>query len=413
MRIEKIIRRSAASDSGNVAILFAILLPVIIGLCGIGVEVGYWYFKNRQLQSAADIAAFSGAVAIYNDSKNADVVQVATAAATANGFSPSDGTIFVRNPPASGNFQNASSVEVELTFSTPRIFSALFNSEPMFTRVRAVATTSPEQNTACILALNPAASSAVSIGGNTNIASNDCNVAANSRSNSAIRMTGAARLTTPCVFAVGGVSVNSGLTLTLCDAPMTGAEAISDPYADVPAPPVTGGCKTVPSDATVLSPGRYCGGIDIKSNVTFLPGIYVITGGNFSIGAQANVVGDDVVFYLDGNGSVSISANSQYNLTAPETGPYGGLLFFGDRKATSGSHTVNGSTSSSNMTGALYFPARPISYSGGSAQTGGCTQIIADSITFSGNAKFTSSCPNTGIKPIKTVGAAGSTRLVE
>jgi len=413
MRIVKIIRRSAASDSGNVAILFAILLPVIIGLCGIGVEVGYGYFKNRQLQSAADIAAFSGAVAIYSDSKKADVVQVATAAATANGFSLSDGTISVRNPPTSGNFQDVNSVEVELTFSTPRIFSALFNPEPMFTRVRAVATTLPERNTACILALNPAASSAVSIGGNTDIASNDCNVASNSRSNSAIRMTGGARLTTPCVLAVGGVSANSGLTLTLCDAPMTGVEAIFDPYADVAAPPVMGSCMTVASGATTLSPGRYCGGIDIKSSVKFLPGVYVVTGGNFSIGAQANIAGDNVVFYLDGNNSVSISANSQYNLTAPETGPYSGLLFFGDRKASSGSHTINGGASSSNLTGALYFPTRPISYSGGSAQGGGCTQIIADSISFSGNSRFTSSCPNTGIKPIKTVGAAGATRLVE
>jgi hypothetical protein len=413
MRIVKIIRRSAESDSGNVAILFAILLPVIIGLCGIGVEVGYGYFKNRQLQSAADIAAFSGAVALYSDSRNADVAQVALLSASANGFDASAGTIVVRNPPTSGNFQNANSVEVELTFSTPRVFSAIFNPEPMFTRVRAVATTSPERNTACILALNPTASSAVSIGGNTNIASNDCNVAANSRSNSALRMTGSSRLTTPCVLAVGGVSVNSGLTLTLCDAPMTNMEAVSDPYADVAAPPVTGGCMTVASGATILSPGRYCGGIDIKGAVTFLPGVYTVDGGTFSIGAQANAVGTNVTFYFHGNSAVSISANSQYNLTAPETGPYSGLLFFGDRNATSGSHTVNGGTSSSNLTGALYFPTRPISYSGGSVQGGGCTQIIADSISFSGNSRFTSSCPNTGIKPIKTVGAAGATRLVE
>jgi Flp pilus assembly protein TadG len=47
---------------GVVAIAVAILLPVLIGFAGLGVEVGMWFAIQRQNQSAADAAAISAAL---------------------------------------------------------------------------------------------------------------------------------------------------------------------------------------------------------------------------------------------------------------------------------------------------------------------------------------------------------------
>jgi Flp pilus assembly protein TadG len=47
---------------GAVAVAVAVLLPVLIGFAGIGIEVGLWYAIQRQNQSAADAAAISAAL---------------------------------------------------------------------------------------------------------------------------------------------------------------------------------------------------------------------------------------------------------------------------------------------------------------------------------------------------------------
>ena len=46
------------------AVTAAVAMPVIVGGFGLGAEVGYWYFNQRKVQNAADMAAYAGAVAL-------------------------------------------------------------------------------------------------------------------------------------------------------------------------------------------------------------------------------------------------------------------------------------------------------------------------------------------------------------
>jgi Flp pilus assembly protein TadG len=48
--------------TGAVAVAVAVLLPVLIGFAGLGIEVGLWFAVQRQNQSAADAAAISAAL---------------------------------------------------------------------------------------------------------------------------------------------------------------------------------------------------------------------------------------------------------------------------------------------------------------------------------------------------------------
>ena len=66
---------------GAVAVAVAILLPVLIGFAGIGIEVGLWFAVQRQNQSAADAAAISAALE-YAAQIESGVMTNPTAAAT-------------------------------------------------------------------------------------------------------------------------------------------------------------------------------------------------------------------------------------------------------------------------------------------------------------------------------------------
>ncbi|HYZ41185.1 MAG TPA: pilus assembly protein TadG-related protein, partial [Stellaceae bacterium] len=49
------------------ALVFAGTLPVIVGFTSLGIETGHWYYKQRQMQGAADAAAISAAAQYIAD----------------------------------------------------------------------------------------------------------------------------------------------------------------------------------------------------------------------------------------------------------------------------------------------------------------------------------------------------------
>ena len=92
--------------------------------------------------------------------------------------------------------------------------------------------------------------------------------------------------------------------------------------------------------ALVLTPGVYCGGIDIGGSVTtatFSPGTYVLVGGGMKIGSSANATGAGVTFFNTYPGTqtnkydgIRISTSGSVSFTAPTTGSNKALLFYQD-----------------------------------------------------------------------------------
>jgi Flp pilus assembly protein TadG len=54
-------------SSGAVAVMTALVLPVLLGFTSLGVEVGHWYLGLRQMQGAADAAAISATAQYIED----------------------------------------------------------------------------------------------------------------------------------------------------------------------------------------------------------------------------------------------------------------------------------------------------------------------------------------------------------
>lgn len=396
--------RFNGSRDANTAIMFALTLPLIVGAAGLGVETGYWYFKDRELQTAADVAAYAGAVEKRGGAAKSKITSVALNEAVEHGFVSAIGTIQVNTPPTSGTYQNTRSVEVLLTVPAERFFTALFAQTEVTLTARGVASYQDGGN-ACILALDPEASGAVTFTGNALTLINGCNVMSNSLADDSLIVTGSADVTVPCVLAAGGVAVDDGLTLTTCAEPNAYVPPAVDPYAGVLKPSTTGVCKALPSSngAATITPGRFCGGGNLKGSKTFSPGVYIIDGGTFRINASANVIGSGVTFFLTNNATVDFNGTANINMSAPTSGANKGILFRGDTTNTFNSNKFNGNASSK-LTGALYFPNQDVQFLGNFSGNNGCLRVVARTVKFTGSTTMNSDCTASGLDPISLPG---------
>jgi Flp pilus assembly protein TadG len=390
------------SRSGNVAIIAALTAPVLIGFCGFGAESGYWYYRQRSIQAAADVAAFNATMSLRDGSSQDVVTGVATTNAGTNGWNSAQGTIVVHTPPTSGPNQNSQSVEVILTEQEQRFFTAMFVSNDVIVKSRAVATYHMSAP-ACMLGLDKGKSNAVQFWGNASANFTDCNIISDSIASNAFSVGGSAQVTAPCVDAVGGDNVQASLTLTSCATVTTNAPYVPDPYANVPSPAVSGTCSGQSGNGGTLDPATFCGGLTLQHDVTLNPGVYVINGGTLKINANSNVVGNGVTFYLTNGATVQFNGSAQINLSAPTSGPYSGLVLYGDRTQPSASNTINGNASSS-ITGAIYFPSQEVDFLGNFSGSNGCTQVVADTIYYTGSATFNTDCTGSGMASINVPG---------
>lgn len=398
------LRRLGGERRGNIAIMTALAAPMLVGFCGLGAETGFWYFRQTDIQAAADIAAYNATMVLRGGGSSDQVTTTATTDAGNNGWNSGAGSITVHTPPTSGANQNSRSVEVLLTENEQRFFTALFFTGTVPISVRAVATYQNAGN-GCMMGLNRTASDTVQFWGNADANFTACNIISDSSSSTAFAVGGSANVTVPCADVVGGDQATSGLVLTQCGTVTTGAPYVPDPYANVPAPPV--GTCTTPSGST-LDQGTYCG-LTLQGTESLNPGVYVINGGTLKINAGANITGTGVTFYLTNGATVSMNGSATVTLSAPSTGAYAGLVFYGDRTQATAVNKINGNATS-NITGAIYFPSQEVDFLGNFSGAGGCTQVVADTIYYTGSSTFRTDCTGTGMA---TIQVPGSVKLVE
>lgn len=392
--------RIARTADGNVAIIFALTLPLVVGGAGLGVETSYWYYKYQELQAAADAAAYAGAIEKRAGSPLTKVKTVATASAGDNAFDASIGTIVINSPPTTGAFIGASAVEVILTQPVGRFFTAIFSNDEVPEQARAVASFQATGE-ACLLALNPSASKAVLFAGNTNLTLTGCNVMANSIADDAIKSQGSAIANVKCFISGGGVALTSGTSEVDQTCPIINAPPVGDPFAGLAVPSSTG-LPSTNSSNYAAGTYVYTSGLGLKNTINLQPGTYIISGGDLSINANAFITGSGVTFYLVGGARVSINGTATLNLSAPTSGTYKGVLFFGDRNSVGGTINKFNGTASSLLTGDIYFKSQAVDYSGNFSGIDGCTAIIADTISWSGNSTINQDCSAHGMQQINT-----------
>ncbi len=422
--------RSFARDQrGSVAVIAAVAFPVLIGGIGLGAEVGYWYLKERKLQQVADLSAYAAAVRLNKGDEDATLDEVALHIATQSGFKTAAGEIQVHHPPISGpNAGDDDMVEVVLTEDIERSFSGFFGRDDVNLEGRAVARIVPAANPACLIALAPAGAQTLSMTGTGGITLNSCVAVANSLDPQGLYVKGSGSLHAKCAYSGSGLVYDQKIGSVVSDcSPEVQKDIAIDPYVGVVPPTKSLTCYTPVGGqpAIPLNPSRTINGIKIwdlcKLAITAdLPlegGIYIVYGGDITGTTGNNVTGTGVTFYLTSKATAPtvfsrIDVNgTKFNLTAPTSGAYSGLLFVGDALNT---RTQSfGGNSRLQAQGALRFPSGTIDFGGGSA-SGGCVQLIANKISFTGNGDITfgHKCARAGTTT-ETVGSASSVKLAE
>jgi Flp pilus assembly protein TadG len=378
---------------GNVAIMFSLSLPLLIGGLSLGVESGYWYFRQASLQGAVDAAAYAAALEARAGSDSATILAAAKKAASSNGYVVATGTISITGPYASGS---GWAVKVVLQRAEKRYFSQIFYDKTITTAAKAIASYTTAAN-ACVLALDKSASQAVLFSGNSNLSLTGCNVMSNSIAADSVASQGSAAVTAPCIMAAGGTSLTTNVTLTSCTSPMTQLPQAADPYKSVPPPTASGNCKN--SNGNTLQPGNYCSGLNLSGTVNLNPGVYYVSG-DVKINANANIHGSGVTIYLAGSSSVTMNGNATVTLSAPTTGTYSGILFYGDPNGSSSVVEKFNGTAASLLTGAIYFPNQEVDYLGNFSGAGGCTQVVARKVQWTGNAHVAVNCSAYGMQAV-------------
>lgn len=410
-RHKRLFQRFMRDQSGSYIIVVALMMPVLIGTAGLGTEGVWWLYKHKNMQSAADSGAVSAATAGTN--LTAEANSVTAAFGYANGLN--NATVTVNRPPSTGNYATTpQAVEVIVSQPQQRLLSAMFGTGTVLIKARAVAV--PNSGTGCVLGLDPTASSTVAVSGSNNLNLINCNLYSDSSASPSLNVNGAAAVSANQVGAVGSVSGASKITAT--NGIRTGIKPVTDPYANV-TPTMPPYCdynnKMQVKGTTSLSPGVYCGDVSVNAGATLTlnPGIYYFSGSNLSVAGNATVTGSGVTLIFTGSGSkwgsATIGSNANVTLTAPTSGLTKGIVMYGDRNMPVGTTFSLEGGGTQNFGGAIDLPKAALKFSGGNGTTTSCTQIIADTITFTGSSKVQVNCAALGTSAI----GAQTAQLVE
>jgi Flp pilus assembly protein TadG len=404
-----LVLRFARDKSGSYLIIGALMMPVLVGFVGLGTDYGLWVYTHQSAQSATDSAAVSAATG-----NTADLTVQANAVTSSYGFvnGVQGATVTVNQPPKSGAYTTVSNaVEVIITQQREPLFSSLFMSNGVTISARSVAI--PNLGTGCVIALDSTASGAITVPGTSAINLNNCNLYDNSTNSTALNISGSGSISALSVGVVGGISGANAITATA--GVKTGLLPTPDPYASVSFPPFYG-CdyhNLKINSNTTLSPGVYCDGIQVNAGavVTLNPGIYYIDQGSFTVAGNATVNGTGVtIVFTSSSGSnwatPSFSSNSNINLTAPTTGPLAGMVIYGDRRMPVGTAFKMAGGNTQNLSGVIYVPKAALTYAGGSGASNGCTQIVADTLVWTGNSNLALNCAGYPVKPIGSITAS-------
>jgi len=393
----RLLKRLWRDRRGNALIIAGAALPIVVGGAGLATDTIQWAMWKRELQRAADSAAFAGVYAKAQDNDGVTAEQAVNNDLTKNnttGIALLSGYPQITYPTGSG-FTNA--VRVELRIQKTLGFSSLFiSTAPTITTSATAALV--DEGEYCVVGLAPEGSALI-IGGSADV-NMGCGAISNSwDATDSVGVNGNAHnFVADPVAAAGGITaaVNGSPNVLSYQIPMT------DPFAgistEIPSTePCTNFQQKLDNQTNTLQPGCYNNFNPGNGTFTLSPGTYYLNSTDLSLSGHTRLVGEGVTIILTGDdpGSVSMNGNSSIDLTAPTSGPYANMVLIQAPNAEVGNNnTINGDNNTL-LDGAVYFPSGDVTLTGSSTQAFQCAMMVGYTVEFTGNATVqndTSAC---------------------
>ncbi len=381
-------------------VFVAIAMVTLMGFLALTIDVGSGGRNRRIAQTAADAGALGGAAELYK--KNWGLVSgAALAEAVRNGFDPAEVT--VNYPPATGPHTGDNAyVEVLIDRTIPSIFGSFFNVASMNIHTRAVAGVGIKSLN-CIFSLDPDGPQAIEVTNGGELTTN-CGITVNSTDPNALDTHSSGSIDTNG----GGIAIAGSWTGGKDPVPLpsTGTAPVVNPLKDLVMPTV-GACTQVGKlnikKDTALTPGVFCGGLDVGSKtVSLAAGIYIFVGGGVHIANGGTLLGTGVTLINSFNityayAPIDFGNGCKTKLSAPTSGDFKGIIMFQDPAAPA--DVVNTFACSSDdppeLTGSLYFPTQTISFNGSNSGTQIYGSVIAKNVQISGKVDVVSDLSST------------------
>jgi Flp pilus assembly protein TadG len=415
--------------------MFALLLPLLLGMVGLAIDGGLLLSTYRQTQNAADTAALAAASDILNGSTAANAKTTGTTyVQTYNSMSSATVTINIgpATGPYAGNNHYAEAI-VNYPYKTSFIQLLGVNKNQSVT-ARAVAGWEVVASGEGVVTLgqNPQGGKGIQVSGGASLSVNG-GILDNATGASALDVTGGGTISANQVTVAGGASAGTASNVQSYPSgggpsPLVDNTGINapDPLASLAIPTTSNGVintnygnvSNSAGSTQTLNPGIYTSIKITGGTVTFNPGIYVIEGGQGNTALNitgGTVTGSGVMFYntsanynpatgIDGStkssdfGTINISGNGVRlsNLSNPSS-PFNGMLIFQDR-ANSNTISLQGGSGGAVVTGTTYAPDASLQISG---QGSWNSQFIVNqmSITGQGTVAINYAGQNQGLAP--------------
>jgi Flp pilus assembly protein TadG len=414
-----------------------IALTPLIGVVAFGTEAGSWYVTKQVAQNSADAAAYSGALTLactiagssctdghavayrgkelaaqnafcnagdktsYPNSLCSTSLHKGISQSVAIDIGDYSGGTFTTPPASTGN-----AVRAKVSQTQPAYLSAILGLTNVTVGGHAIAQVqNPKQ--LCGLGLDPTQSS-LWVGGSLTLAGNGCGL----QSDGSVKYSSTPTVTGSgwALYGVTGCVGSSGE----CSSPGVASNYYMPPATDPLSKlnsesfnSMTGNASTCKFNANTttctLTPnpaGPAYGNLTVNNGdtLTFTSGgTYIFYNAAIKI-VGGNVTGSNINIVMLGNSSLSMSGGAVVHLSANAnntTYPDLNGVLFDDQapNAAKNAVTVNGG-GTVELDGASYFPNVAVSWSGTTSATNNtCAEVIANTLTMTGNAYMsTSNC---------------------
>jgi Flp pilus assembly protein TadG len=413
---------------GNVMMMSALAMPVMLGMAGLAIEGGNWYQIQRKMQNAADAAAIAAA----GNGTSAGYLAEARAVATTYGFTNgSNNTTVTASNAATCPAGGTNCYSVTISNNVALIFSKLvgYTGSTTVGGARAVALTSLAVATQtivpreyCILALSTVGTPLQSNGApNANLVG--CNVMSDGNATC-----NGSDLNAPYGDAAG---INNGCG----DIPSSNVPPVGDSYSGLASNIPSDTCGNSYPQANIANNGKT---VSSAGSATQWTGSYATTGnvqvcGDLVLSGDVTLTGSSVVIIirngelltndhkiLTASGAAATivftgtsttsghipNTQGTIDIKAPSTGVWAGAALYQDPNTTSGVDIDysgnNPSTPVWAISGLVYMPHAAVSFSGAvnkAANGASCFAMVVNSLLINGNGTIFSqgSCTSTGL----------------
>ena len=310
---------------GGVAIMFALVMPILFLLVGAAVDFTIYMRDKTQLQAVTDSAAIASAREMQMAKTDPTRIK-----AVAQAY------VHSRQPDAAVQTQ-VDKDKFAVTVAAQREFTP-FMGRLFFTGTPMLSTTATAKLNGslplCLLALDRKGGATIHLERSAQMTAPGCMVYSDSKHPAGIQAKDNATVTSALTCSAGGRGKGSSAKFNpevLVDCPQ-----LDNPLASRPEPPV-GSCNhnglVIRGGTRTLQPGVYCRGLKVTdgADVTLASGIYIIKDGPLVVDDHGTLRGTDVGIYLKGTGAnLTFAVASTISLSAPKDGPLAGILIYDD-----------------------------------------------------------------------------------